>query len=215
MPEVCSARATVYTTLLSMVPPNKGCGWHTIPYSGCATPSASWAIASRTPAGPGIASRSRPPIVTRGSLDAYEIHIEHERCAGRNDITRPTVAVREVRRYDESALPADLHAGHALIPSLDHLAGAQLEAERRAALQRAVELLALVVRRRRLVQPAGVLHDGILSGGDRGTAAVCEVGDLEVIYSARGRGGRVIRRRLAPEQRARERASDCNRKESP
>src|ERR1700728_17747 len=85
--------------------------------------------------------------VTRGSLDAYEIHVEHERCAGRNDIARPAVTVREVRRDDESALPAYLHAGHALIPSLDHLAGAHLEAERRAALQRAVELFALVVRR--------------------------------------------------------------------
>ena len=33
MPVSCSARATVVTTLLSMVPPNKGCGWHRPPHS--------------------------------------------------------------------------------------------------------------------------------------------------------------------------------------
>ena len=64
--------------------------------------------------------------------------------------------------------PAHSHAEHSLVPTLDHLAGADHEAERLAAAARTVEFLALLVGRRRFVQPARVLHHGLLAGGYRG-----------------------------------------------
>src|SRR5688572_15578943 len=64
------------------------------------------------------------------SLDAHQLHVEYERRAGRNHATRAAVAVGEVRRNSEAPLAADLHAGHALIPTRDHLPGAERHGER-------------------------------------------------------------------------------------
>src|SRR5262249_35490301 len=60
-------------------------------------------------------------------------------------------AVAEFRRDDELALAADLHPGDALVPALDDLAGAEVELERLAAVEAAVELLAVLER-------GGVVH---------------------------------------------------------
>ena len=51
-------------------------------------------------------------------------------------------AVGQLRRQRQTALTADLHALHALVPPGDDLAGAEAEAERVAAIPRGIELLA-------------------------------------------------------------------------
>jgi hypothetical protein len=55
---------------------------------------------------------------------------------------------------------------HALFPAFDDATGANGEAKRLAAFARAVELLALVIRLAGVVQPTGVMHDRLLSGGN-------------------------------------------------
>ena len=50
----------------------------------------------------------------------------------------------ELRGDDQATLAADLHSQHALVPALDDLAHADDEAERLAAVERAVELLAVL-----------------------------------------------------------------------
>src|SRR5262249_35817448 len=62
-----------------------------------------------------------------------------------------TLAVRQIRRNHELAFAADLHPGDAFVPALDDLPGPELEAERFAAIEAAVELLAVLER-------AGVMH---------------------------------------------------------
>ena len=49
-------------------------------------------------------------------------------------------AVAELGGMIERSLAADLHAGDALVPAADHLAGAEHERERLVAIARAVEL---------------------------------------------------------------------------
>ncbi len=56
--------------------------------------------------------------------------------------------------------PPTLHRGDALVPAPNHLPGRDLEFERLAAIQRAVELLALGAV---LVEPACIVHDANLA----------------------------------------------------
>src|SRR6478735_151387 len=65
-----------------------------------------------------------------GSADVDEVHDEDERLAGSDRTTRAAVAVREVRRDDELAAAADLHADDALVPAGDDATGAEGEVER-------------------------------------------------------------------------------------
>src|SRR6185503_10477370 len=75
-------------------------------------------------------------------------------------------------RDGELAHFTDLHPGDALIPSTDHLAGAQLETERFAAVPRAVEL--------RAVGERSHVVDGYRAPGDGlGAVARFDVLDLE------------------------------------
>src|SRR4051794_32571087 len=87
---------------------------------------------SRRRGGPG-ASRAAP---------AGQVPPEHERPPPAGDTARAALAVGEVRRDRDAPAPADLHAGHALVPAADHLALAERELERVAAVPRRVELLA-------------------------------------------------------------------------
>ena len=66
---------------------------------------------------------------------------------------------RRAGRDHEAAHSADLHAGHTLLPTADHAAGAERKAQRLAAITRAVELAAALVLRRRVVEPARVVDD--------------------------------------------------------
>ena len=53
-----------------------------------------------------------------GSADAEQVDHEDQRLAGLDDAAGAAVAVPEVRRDDELAAAADLHALHALVPAL-------------------------------------------------------------------------------------------------
>src|SRR4051794_22653307 len=89
--------------------------------------------------GPYRPARTTP---TGASPDLLEVHHEDERLTRRDRGRRPGRAVAQVGRDDQLAAAAHAHAGDALVPALDHLAGAELERERLAAVPRGVELLA-------------------------------------------------------------------------
>src|SRR5688572_26665406 len=93
----------------------------------------------------------------RGSADFHQLDVEHQRGIRGDRAAGAARAIAHLRRDDEGALAAHLHSGHALVPAADHLSRAQLEIERRAAIHRAVELLAVAVGLGRIVQPAGVV----------------------------------------------------------
>src|SRR5207249_3414253 len=97
-------------------------------------------------------------------FDLQQLHVEHEGRVRWNRCARAPRAVAEIRRNDERARATDLHAGDPLIPPADHHAGAKPEAERLAAIEGAVELLAMAVRRLAVVQPTGVMDGDVLPG---------------------------------------------------
>src|SRR5687767_422103 len=76
-------------------------------------------------------------------MDAEELDLEHQGRVGGNGAREAAWAVGQIRRDGELALAADLHAGDALIPALDHAPGAELELERLAAILAGIELLAV------------------------------------------------------------------------
>src|SRR5262249_42586897 len=76
-------------------------------------------------------------------LDVEQLDLEEERRVRRNHAARSARDVTEIRRNQERTLAADLHRRDALVPSLDHAALPDRERERRSAIERAVELLAL------------------------------------------------------------------------
>ena len=86
----------------------------------------------------------------------------------------PRSPYAEVRRDDQPAAAADLHALHALVPAGDDLADAEAEVEGRAAVVRGVELLA------RGVGHADVVHRDGAAGGGLLAVTLGELGDLEV-----------------------------------
>src|SRR5690606_13121960 len=77
-----------------------------------------------------------------GSADAEEVHDEDEGLAGLDAAAGAGVAVSQVRRDDELAAAAHLHARDALVPAGDDAPAAQRELERLVAVPRGVELLA-------------------------------------------------------------------------
>src|SRR5258707_10363677 len=93
----------------------------------------------------------------RPSAPLDQLDIEYECRIGRNDAARAARAVRHLRWNHERALAAPLHPRHALVPAADHLAAAQHEFERLAAVHRAVELGAVAVGLRGIVEPSRVV----------------------------------------------------------
>ena len=115
-----------------------------------------------------------------GVDDAEQVHHEDQRLAGLDDAAGAAVAVAEVRRDDELAAAADLHAGDTLVPAGDDLADAETERQRLAAVVGGVELLT-----GRVGDP-DVVHDDSAAGRGLHPRPRAEVGDLQV-----GRRGRV------------------------
>src|SRR5258708_3058838 len=72
-------------------------------------------------------------------LDAEQLDLEHQRRVGGDFPGRP-LAVAEARRDGQLAATAHPHAGHPLLPATDDLPAAQLEDQRLAAIEGAVEL---------------------------------------------------------------------------
>ena len=75
--------------------------------------------------------RRRRAGLRRPSADLEQVDHEDQGLAGLDDATGAAVAVAEVRRDDELATAADLHALHALVPAGDDLADAEAELQRR------------------------------------------------------------------------------------
>ena len=121
---------------------------------------------------------------SRSSADVDEVDDEDQRLAGCDGAASAAVAVGEVRRDDELASAADLHAGDALVPAGDDLADAESEGQRFAAVVGGVELLAGGVR------DADVVGDDGAAGGGLGAIALGDVGDLEVSSAEECRGSR-------------------------
>src|SRR5690606_210754 len=116
-----------------------------------------------------------PPPRGVASGDAEQVDDEDQRLA-REAVAGARRAVRQVRRHDELAAPADLHAGDALLPARDE--AAQREVDRLPAVPRGVELLA------RLVLDAEVVH--VHGRAGRGLGAVA---DGDVLDDELGGGG--------------------------
>src|SRR4051794_37395540 len=87
-------------------------------------------------------------------LNAKQFDVEDQRRVGRDRARRAARTVAEIGRDRQGALAADLHAGDALVPALDHLVRPEAERERLAAIDRAVEFFALGAV---LVEPAGIM----------------------------------------------------------
>src|SRR5687768_1274151 len=103
-------------------------------------------------------------------LDVEQLHLEHQRRVRRDDAAGAARAVAELRRDGELALAADLHAGDAFVPSLDHVALPEREDKRLAAVKTRVEFRSLVSV---FAQPAGVMHADFLAGR-RAVAGTCD-----------------------------------------
>src|SRR5262249_46610267 len=145
--------------------------------------------ASISPAGPATMTRSlsgsAAVIALARLLDREQLHIEHQRGVRWDDAAGARSAVRELRRNDEPALPAALHARDALIPAGNHAACAERKRKRLIAIARAVELRSLVLGRAVRPEPAGVVNDGGLSSLDLGAGALLDVGHVELLRRGR------------------------------
>lgn len=66
----------------------------------------------------------------RGSVsDVDQLHVEEQSGSSGNNVSSSTVSVGQTGRDGQLPLLADAHVSESLVPSLDHLAGAQLEGE--------------------------------------------------------------------------------------
>src|SRR5208282_5839263 len=117
---------------------------------------------------------SAPPEL----LHIYQAHVEDQGGISWNHPRITLFSVGQVWRDAELALASDLHAGYTFVPTLDDLAGTQLELKRTAGADRAVEFLAVG-------EPSGVIDSDLLSGlRDRAGANF----DVPVFEAAGGLG---------------------------
>src|SRR5947207_1524258 len=117
----------------------------------------------------------RSPVNAR-LLHRQQFDVKHQRRVRRNDAAGAARAIAEFRWNDQRALASDLHRADALVPAADHLPYADLEFERLVAVDRRVELLALLAV---LVEPSRIMHDAGLAGLRRGAGAFLAVDDLQ------------------------------------
>jgi prepilin-type processing-associated H-X9-DG protein len=116
-------------------------------------------------------------LAVRPSPHLQKFDVEHQCCAAGNDATCAARTVTEFGGHHEPAPTTDFHAGDPEVPTADHLTPADFELERLAVLARAVELAAFPFGGVRLVQPAGVVHDGPAAIAGNGAFADGHVGD--------------------------------------
>src|ERR1700728_1601821 len=110
------------------------------------------------------------------ALDVEQFDVEDQRRVRRKDAAGAARAVAEIGRNDQSAFAADLHGGDAFVPAGDDVVSADRKLEWLAAIDRAVEFLALGAV---LIQPAGIMHDADLAGLRRSAGAGLGVGELQ------------------------------------
>src|SRR4029077_6859807 len=92
-----------------------------------------------------------------GLFHLEQFDVEHERRIGRNHAARAASAIAHVGRDDQRALPTNLHARDALVPTLDHAAPTQRKVERFAGVAGAVEFAPLLFGFGRVIKPPGVM----------------------------------------------------------
>src|SRR5262245_29024930 len=119
-----------------------------------------------------------PPLRRPSALDVHQVDDEDQRRVRLDRWRLALRAVGQVRRDDQLAPPALLHADQALVPSLDHLAGAELEVEGLSAVIGAVELLT------GLVVDTDVLDRELVTCLRRRAAPFLQILELELV----GRG---------------------------
>src|SRR3954469_11510692 len=92
-------------------------------------------------------TRRRPVTGTAVSAEApprllqlQKLDLEQQGRVRRDNAAGAARAVAQLGRDQQRPLAAHLHAGHAFVPTLDHLAATEPERERAAPVQRAVEL---------------------------------------------------------------------------
>src|SRR5947209_2573258 len=115
------------------------------------------------------------------SVDREQVDHEDERLVRRDDTAGAARAVRHRRRDGQLAAAADFHPLHAGVPAGDHLALAELELERLAAVPRRVELLAVGER------DADVVHGDLRALRRLGALADDEVVDAELEWDVASR----------------------------
>src|SRR5436190_8411261 len=124
-----------------------------------------------------LLARQRAP-----SAHAEEVHHEDERLVGPDDAACAALAVRQVRGDRDAPAPADAHPAHALVPAGDHLALAEAELERAAAIPGGIELPAVLVGHADVMDLDDLARDGLVAVADR------DVLELELV------GGRLVGR---------------------
>src|SRR6185437_4354385 len=101
-------------------------------------------------------------------LHGEQFDVEHQGRMRRDHTAGAARAIAERGRNDQGALAADLHGGDALVPASDDAVLADRKLERLVAVDRRVELLALLAV---LVKPAGIMHDANLARLRRGAGS--------------------------------------------
>lgn len=109
-------------------------------------------------------------ISTSDLLDLLQLDIEDEVGVGGNVAGEAAGTVAKVAGDVEGGLLADLHLGDTLVPATDDLTDTDLDDEVAAA-DGGVELLALVVGLRSVLQEASVLNGDSLALGGGGASA--------------------------------------------
>src|SRR4051812_29690059 len=132
-----------------------------------------------------------------GLAHADEVDDEDERLVPPHHPARAALAVGGVGRDGDAPAPADAHAGDALVPARDHLALAEPELERRAAIPGGVELLARLPRHADVVNLHHAAGDGLVALPD------LDVLELELVRRRLVGGDRSEERRVGKECRCR------------
>src|SRR5215469_13715129 len=107
-------------------------------------------------------------VACSSTLHVKQFDVEDQRGVWRDDAAGAAGAIAELRRDDQSALAADFHGRHTFIPAGDHLPPADRKFKRLAAVDRAVELLALGAA---FIKPARIVHDADLTRPGRSAGA--------------------------------------------
>src|SRR5262249_32925161 len=131
-----------------------------------------------------------PSPIPSSAFDPEQLDLEDQRRVGRDDAAGAARPVAELGRNDQRAPAADLHGGDALVPALDDATHAEWKFERLAAVDRAVEFLALGAV---LIQPAGIMHDAGLTGLGRRAGADLGIRDLQARWCGHGAPGGLCR----------------------
>src|SRR5690606_26020226 len=120
-------------------------------------------------------------------LDVEQLDLEHEGGLRRDRPSGALAAIAQLGRDHQYPLAAHAHPGNALVPAADHPARPQQEGERLPARAGAVELLAAVVRRVLVVQPAGVVDRDLVTGRRHRSFARRDLDALQLRDGAAGR----------------------------